>query len=204
MAIAGIPWWTTDIGGFDYGDPADENYQELYMRWFEYATFCPVLRLHGYRAPYRPADPEAKGAGQCYSGGDNEIWSHGERAFHVSRDHIMLRERLKPYLTAVMNKAHEKGTPPMRPLFYDFPSDKRCWDVEDEYMFGDDLLICPITELGKRQREVYFPEGEIWVDPYTFKEYTGGVTFTVDAPLERIPVFVRQASGFDIKVFKKC
>jgi len=203
MAIAGIPWWTTDIGGFDYGDPSNEDYQELYMRWFEYATFCPVLRLHGYRAPYRPADPTAKGAGQCYSGGDNEIWSHGELAFKVSRDHIMLRERMKPYLTSVMDKAHENGTPPMRPLFYDFPSDKKCWDIEDEYMFGDDILVCPITVLGQREREVYFPQGGIWLDPFTMAEYEGGTTLVANAPVERIPVFVRKNGNLDINVFKE-
>ena len=203
MAIAGIPWWTTDIGGFDYGNPADESYKELVMRWFEYATFCPVLRLHGYRAPYIPADPSAKGGGQCYTGGDNEIWSYGEKAFEVCKNHIFLRERLKPYIMKQMDIAHNQGTPPMRPLFYDFPGDAKCWEVEDEYMFGDDILVCPVTELGQRQREVYFPEGEIWIDPYTFKEYTGGGSFIVDAPLERIPVFVRQDSDFDLKVFKK-
>lgn len=203
MAIAGIPWWTTDIGGFDYGDPSSDDYRELVMRWFEYATFCPVLRLHGYRAPYNPADPNAKGAGQCYSGGDNEIWSYGEKAFEVCKDHIFLREKLKPYIMEQMDIAHNEGTPPMRPLFYDYPADKATWNVEDEFMFGADLLVCPITQLGAREREVYFPEGEIWVDPYTFREYIGGVSQTVDAPVERIPVFVRKDKGFDMRVFKK-
>ncbi len=202
MAIAGIPWWTTDIGGFDYGDPSDDNYRELVMRWFEYATFCPVLRLHGYRAPYIPADPSATGGGQCYTGGDNEIWSYGDEAFEVCKSHIFLRERLKPYIMEQMDKAHECGTPPMRPLFYDYPSDKNAWDIDDEYMFGPDLLVCPIMDLGQREREVYFPEGDMWIDPYTFKEYTGGVSFKVEAPIERIPVFVRQSSNFDVGVFK--
>jgi len=203
MAIAGIPWWTTDIGGFDYGDPSKDDYRELVMRWFEYATFCPVLRLHGYRAPYIPAEPGAKGGGQCYTGGDNEIWSFGEKAFEICRDHIFLRERLKPYISAQMEKAHQTGTPPMRPLFYDFSTDEKCWDIDSEYMFGDDILICPIMELGQRERSVYFPLGEIWVDPYTHKEYTGGTTETVNAPLERIPVFVRKNGTLDLKIFNK-
>lgn len=203
MAIAGIPWWTTDIGGFDAGDPSNVDYQELVMRWFEYATFCPVLRLHGYRMPYLPADPLAKGGGQCYSGGDNEIWSHGETAFEVCRDHIFLRERLKPYIMEQMDKVHEIGTPPMRPLFYDYSKDKKCWDVDDQYMFGDDLLVCPVMELGMREREVYFPLGERWLDPYTGKEYDGGTKITAEAPLERIPVFVRAGGALRTDIFLK-
>lgn len=202
MAIAGIPWWTTDIGGFDYGDPQSKDYQELIMRWFEYATFCPVLRLHGYRTPYIPADPQAKGGGQCYTGGDNEIWSYGDTAFEICRDHIFLRERLKPYIAKQMDVASQSGTPPMRPLFYDFPNDKKCWEVDDQYMFGDDILVCPIMELGQRERAVYFPKGEIWLDPYTLAEYEGGAECTVDAPIERIPVFVRKNGGLDISIFK--
>ena len=203
MAVAGIPWWTTDIGGFDYGDPNEDEYRELVMRWFEYATFCPVLRLHGYRAPYIPADPQAKGGGQCYTGGDNEIWSFGDKAFEICRDHIFLRERLKPYISLQMDKAHTKGTPPMRPLFFDYSADSVCWDIDDEYMFGDDILVCPIMELGQRERDVYFPLGEVWVDPYTNKEYVGGTTERVDAPLERIPVFLRKNGTLSAEIFKQ-
>ena len=203
MAIAGIPWWTTDIGGFDYGDPDSEDYRELTMRWFEYATFCPVLRMHGYQAPYIPAEENATGGAMCYTGGDNEIWSYGEKAFEVMKDHIFLRERMKPYLIKIMDIAHEKGTPPMRPLFYDFPKDSHAWEIDDQYMFGKDLLICPIMELGQREREVYFPCESEWIDPYTQREYMGGTTQTVDAPIERIPVFVRRDSDFDMSIFDK-
>ncbi|MBO5313543.1 MAG: family 31 glucosidase [Clostridia bacterium] len=202
MAIAGIPWWTTDIGGFDTGNPEDEDYRELIIRWFEYATFCPVMRLHGYRDPYIPAEEGATGAGQCFSGGDNEIWSYGETAFGIMRSHIFLRQRLKPYIMKHMDIASERGTPPMRPLFYDFPQDKTAWSVDDEYMFGSDLLICPVLRLGQREREVYFPEGEMWIDPVTQREYMGGTWQSVDCPLERIPVFVRMSSDFDIKAFE--
>ena len=202
MAIAGIPWWTTDVGGFDSGDPSSDDYRELVMRWFEYATFCPVLRLHGYRLPYLPAEPGAKGAGQCFSGGDNEIWSYGEKGFEVCRDHIFLRERLKPYIMEQMDKAHEIGTPPMRPLFYDYSDDSKCWDIDDQYMFGDDILVCPVMELGQREREVYFPKGDTWIDPYTQREYEGGISLVVDAPIERIPVFVKKNGSLSAAVFK--
>ncbi len=203
MAMAGIPWWTTDIGGFDTGDQQDESYRELVTRWFEYATFCPVLRLHGYRDPYLPADENAKGGGQCFSGGDNEIWSYGEVAFETMKKHIFLREGLKPYIKETMEIASKIGTPPMRPLFYDFPKDSRAWENESEYMLGASLLICPITELGQREKQVYLPCGSTWLDPYTGKTYEGGTEIIADAPLHRIPVFVRADSNFDINIFKE-
>ncbi len=202
MAMAGIPWWTTDIGGFDSGDPQDDDYKELVVRWFEYATFCPVLRLHGYRMPYIPADENAKGGGQCFSGGDNEIWSYGEENFEIMKNHIFLRERMKPYITEIMEIAHKNGTPPMRPVFYDYPKDENAWDIDDEFMFGDSLLVCPVMELGVRQRQVYFPIGSEWIDAYTGKEYKGGDTALADAPIERIPVYIKKNGKIDIEIFK--
>ena len=202
MAIAGIPWWTTDIGGFDTGDPDNKDYRELVVRWFEYATFCPVQRLHGYRDPYIPAPEGATGAGQCFSGGNNEIWSYGEDAFEIMKDHIFLRNALKPYIKAQMEKAHNDGTPPMRPLFYDFELDPVAWEIEDEFMFGASLLICPIYTLGQREKKVYLPKGATWINAYTGEKYQGGQSIVADAPLDRIPVFVKDGTGFDFGVFK--
>ena len=190
MAMAGIPWWTTDIGGFDSGDPEDDDYKELTIRWFQYATFCPVLRMHGYQMPYIPADEGAKGGGQCYTGGDNEIWSYGEKAFEIMREHVFYREKMKPYIKYMMEQAHVDGIPPMRPLFYAFPEDKACWDIEDEYMFGDKLLICPVCELGIRQREVYLPKGK-WKNVFTGEIYEGARTIMAEAPIEYSPVYER-------------
>ena len=190
MAMAGIPWWTTDIGGFDSGDPEDDDYKELTIRWFQYATFCPVLRMHGYQMPYIPADEGAKGGGQCYTGGDNEIWSYGEKAFEIMREHVFYREKMKPYIKNMMEQAHVDGIPPMRPLFYAFPEDKACWDIEDEYMFGDKLLICPVCELGIRQREVYLPKGK-WKNVFTGEIYEGARTIMAEAPIEYSPVYER-------------
>ena len=200
MAMAGIPWWTTDIGGFDGGHPDREDYRELVVRWFEYATFCPVLRLHGWREPTKePLSPT--GGGACFSGGDNEIWSYGEEAYGIMKEHIFLRERLRPYIRGVMAEAHENGTPPMRPLFYAYPEDKTAWTVEDEYLFGPDLLIAPVSTFGARSRSVYLPEGT-WTDAYTGKAYEGGTTVEADAPLERIPVFIRQGGAVKQDLFK--
>jgi alpha-D-xyloside xylohydrolase len=200
MAMAGIPWWTTDIGGFDGGNPSDADFRELVVRWFEYATFCPVLRLHGWREPTKePLSPT--GGGACFSGGDNEIWSYGEEAYGIMKDHIFLRERLRPYIRSIMAEAQEKGTPPMRPLFYAYPEDKKAWEIEDQYLFGSDLLIAPIMKLGDRKRTVYLPEG-IWMDAYTGAPYEGGSAIEADAPLNRIPVFIRQGGAVNKDLFK--
>lgn len=199
MAMSGIPWWTTDIGGFDYGDPTDPKYQELTVRWFEYATFCPVLRMHGYQAPYIPAKEGATGGAMCYTGGENEIWSYGEEAFGIFKRLIALRERMKPYIKRAMDLAHKKGTPPMRPLFYDFPKDKRAWDIEDEYMFGDAILVAPISYEGETQRKVYLPKGCGWICVKDGMEYKGGATLDVVAQLDEIPLFVRADKDFDYK-----
>lgn len=200
MAMAGIPWWTTDIGGFDGGKPETPEYRELMVRWFEYATFCPVLRMHGWREP--ALDPLAPtGGGACFSGSDNELWSYGEEAYEIMKDHIFLRERMRPYVRSLMQEAHEKGTPPMRPLFYAYPKDARAWEIDDEYLFGPDLLIAPILTLGQRSRSVYLPAGR-WTDAYTGKTYEGGIAFEVEAPLCRIPVFIREGAAITPNLFE--
>ena len=101
-----------------------------------------------------------------------------------------LREKMKPYITEIMKEAHEKGTPVMRPLFYDFPEDKICWETEDAYMFGPNLLVAPILHEKERQRRVYLPEG-MWHSIHDNREYRGGQVIDVQAPLDEIPVFAR-------------
>ena len=123
MGISGIPWWTTDIGGFFGANIYDKDYHEVFVRWFEYGTFCPVMRLHGYRMPYQPQYGTTGGA-ECVSGAPNEIWSYGDEVYEICRKYIELREAMRPYIRSLMEAAHEKGTPIMRPLFYDFPEDK--------------------------------------------------------------------------------
>jgi alpha-D-xyloside xylohydrolase len=190
MGMAGIPWWTTDIGGFHGGDPTDPAFQELLIRWFQYGAFCPVMRMHGDREPKQPQFGTTGGAG-CLSGADNEVWSFGETAYTVCLKYIELRERLKPYITSLMKDAHERGTPVMRPLFYDFPDDRASWTVEDQYMFGAAILVAPIMQAGQTKRSVYLPVGTQWREFETGKIVDGGQTVTVDAPIEAIPVFIR-------------
>lgn len=195
MGIAGIPWWTTDIGGFHGGNPEDPAFQELLIRWFEYGTFCPVMRLHGYREPLKePMGTE--GGAACVSGADNEVWSFGEEAYEICKVYLELRENMKPYITELMEEAHIKGTPVIRPLFYDFSEDTEVWEIEEQYMFGPDVLVAPILYAGMRKRMVYLPKGSKWRNYWTNEEIEGGQTVEVDAPLSRIPVFVRNNRVF--------
>ena len=190
MAMAGIPWWTTDIGGFHDGDIRDPKFRELLIRWFQYGAFCPVMRLHGHRSPYQ-APLSSTGGGRCASGAENEIWSYGEENYAIMKKYIELREELRPYTRRLMQEASETGAPVMRPLFYQFPEDERVWEIKDQFLFGDQYLVAPVTEYGAREREVYLPAGVLWTEQSTGKTYEGGRTVTADAPLDVIPVFVR-------------
>lgn len=189
MGMAGIPWWTTDIGGFHGGDPSDPAFREVLVRWFQYGAFCPVMRLHGDRMPHQKPLGTERG-GRCPSGGDNEVWSFGEEAYEICKKYLFLRERMRPYTEKTMTQAHEKGTPVMRPLFYGYPQDSQAWEVEDQYLYGDDILVAPVMYAGRISRKVYLPEGAVWTNVWTREEFMGGQTILVDAPLDSIPLFV--------------
>ena len=191
MGLAGIPWWTTDIGGFHGGNPEDPGFRELFARWFEWGAFCPVMRLHGDREPRQPQQGVTGGAA-CCSGAANEVWSYGEEVYEICRKYMELRERMRPYTRRVMEEAHEKGTPVMRPLFYMYPGDARCWEIEDAYFFGPDVLVAPVLYPGAVSRSVYLPEGERWIEYASGKEYEGGKEYLAEAPLDTIPVFLRK------------
>lgn len=193
MGLAGIPWWTTDIGGFHGGDPNDPKFRELFVRWFEWGTFCPVMRLHGDREPRQPQYGTTGGA-SCCSGAANEVWSYGEEAYEICRKYLELREKMRPYTRRLMEEAHEKGTPVMRTLFYMYPEDPLCWEVEDAYFYGPDILAAPILHAGQRSRSVYLPGDEDWVEYATGKVYRGGQRIEADAPLDTMPVFVRKSA----------
>jgi alpha-D-xyloside xylohydrolase len=194
MGLAGITWWTADIGGFHGGNINDPKFHELLTRWFQYGTFCPVMRLHGDRDPHDQKPLGTKGGGMCGSGAPNEIWSYTPEVEAVMTKYIKLRERLKPYITEAMKEAHEKGTPVIKPLFYDFPQDEKAWTTADVYLFGHDLLIAPVTEAGVVTKSVYLPAGTKWTEVESNTTYEGGQTVTVKAPLELIPVFVKDGA----------
>jgi alpha-D-xyloside xylohydrolase len=190
IAMSGIPWWTTDIGGFHGGDPTLPEYRELVIRWFEYGVFCPLFRIHGDRLPRLPFGPNMTGSA-------NEVWAFGDEAYKIISDILALRERIRPYLMEQMRVAHETGLPPMRPLFVDFPADARSWQIEDEFMLGPDVLVAPIDQAGSRERDVYLPPGA-WVNAWTGVSREGGSSSHEEAPLNRIPVFVRKGASVPI------
>lgn len=187
-ALSGIPWWTTDIGGFFGGDPDSPEFRELLIRWFQYGAFCPVFRLHGYRLP-----------AERMNGGPNEVWSYGDEAYEILKDYLFIRERMRPYVMQQMHFAHEKGTPPMRPLVFDFPDDESAVEVDDQYMFGPDLLVSPVLHAGARSRRVYLPAGSTWTNAWTGEVLPGGQWVKVDAPLERIPLHLRGDAALPIR-----
>ena len=190
MGIAGISWWTTDIGGFSGGNPDDPAFRQLLVRWFEWGCFCPVMRLHGDRVPSTPLYNKA-GERLNPTGAGNEIWSFGEENTETLAKYIRFREAMRPYTRRVMEEAHELGRPVMRPMFYEFPEQECCWDMREQYMFGSDILVAPVLYEGQTEREVYLPAGARWTCVHDGKVYEGGGTVIIDAPLEVIPVFLK-------------
>ena len=187
IGLAGIPWWTSDIGGFHGGSSTDSEFKELLIRWFEFAVYCPILRMHGDREPHEfPIDNQVEG-----TGAPNEIWSFGKETFDILRKQVNIREALKPYINSCMNEAHEKGFPVMRTLFFEFPEDKVSWNIEDEHMLGKKYLVAPIFEFGKRRRQVYLPFGSRWKDVNSGSIRSGGIWVNCEASLDQIPVFER-------------
>ncbi len=189
MAMCGIPWWTTDIGGFYGGDIESDYFRELIVRWFQYGVFCPVLRLHGSREgrdwSRKIIEP---------TGGGNELWSFGERNFEILSELVKLREQLRPYIYAQMKKASETGIPVMRPVFFDYPEDEVCYSLGEEYLFGDDILFAPIVKRGQVEKKVYLPEGR-WIFVRDKAVYEGGESFTVTAEIGEFIAFVKDGAA---------
>ncbi len=194
MAMCGIPWWTTDIGGFYGADTKTDYFKELIVRWFQYGVFSPVMRLHGNREGQdRTRDIIEP------TGGENELWSFGEEAFDILKELVLLRERLRPYIKKHMDIASEDGIPMMRPMFFDYPDDELCYLEGGQYMFGDDILFAPITERGETSKRVYLPEGK-WILTMDKSVYDGGRTYDVSANINEFVAFVKDGADI-ISVF---
>ncbi|HEX4155445.1 MAG TPA: TIM-barrel domain-containing protein [Acidobacteriaceae bacterium] len=195
FVASGMPYWSTDIGGWQYLpyshtparppliDPSDaranvghyDDYPELYVRWFEYATFQPNMRAHGSR-------------------NFNEVWSYGKQAEPILEKYLRLRYQLMPYIYSLGYFSHQTGAPFMRALFMDFGSDPKVASIGDEFMFGPALLIAPVTDQGRTSREVYLPAGTDWYNFWTNERLHGGQQINVSAPIDILPVFVRAGS----------
>jgi len=195
FAASGLTYWSNDTGGWQYLpaehhpahppllDPSDaranvggyDDYPELYTRWFQYATFLPIMRSHGSRVA-------------------NEVWSYGKQAEPILEKYLRLRYQLMPYIYSLGYQTWLTGAPFLRALPLDFPDDPKVTDMRDEYMFGPAFLVAPVTEQGATSRDVYLPAGTDWYNYWTNQRATGGQTITVDAPIDTIPLFVRAGS----------
>lgn len=172
MAMSGVPYWGTDIGGFYHAVPESP---ELFVRWFQFGTFCPVFRSHGH--VWR----------------DHVPWAHGPEVEDICRRYLELRYRLMPYTYTLAWQAHRQGLPLMRPLVLNYPEDPRAWDLGGQYLWGDDLLVAPVTRAGATQWPVYLPAG-VWYDFWTHERYEGPHGVGAAAPLDRLPLFVREGA----------
>ena len=172
-SLSGLPYWTTDIGGFVSGDPDDPAYRELFVRWFEYGTFCPIFRVHGTRKTDH-----------------NELWSYGPDAQKILVNFDRLRYRLLPYIYSLAWKTTSSAYTLMRPLVMDFRDDVRAENVGDQFMFGPVFLVNPVTEPQASTRNVYLPRAR-WYDFWTGSAIDGGRMFDAAAPIDRIPLYVR-------------
>jgi alpha-D-xyloside xylohydrolase len=183
--LSGLPNWTTDIGGYQpetrYLKPNESDlreWRELNTRWFEFAAFSPLFRSHG-QAPYR------------------EIFNlapEGSEMYDTLVSYDKLRYRLLPYIYTLAADTWHRDYTIMRGLFMDFPADPQVRDVADEYLFGPAFLVSPVYEYGARQRTTYLPAGSGWYDFYDNQHLAGGRAVTLQAPLNRIPLFVREGS----------
>ena len=192
MGLAGIPWWTTDVGGFMTDDVNDPDFQQLLIRWYEFAVYSAVLRMHGDRGPYNipPLDTRDWGGGYLHTGQPNELWSYGEENYRIMKKYYDIRIEMHDYIKQLYEEASSNGSPLIRTMFYEFPEDSKCWELQDQYMFGSDYLVAPIFHLNQFERDVYLPAGK-WEDTRDGKVYDGGQTITADAPLDSMPVFKR-------------
>jgi alpha-D-xyloside xylohydrolase len=177
FALSGYPYWTTDIGGYwpPHDNPlSDPAFQELYARWFEYGTFCPIFRTHGHR-PH------------------NELWSF-DKVEPILVSYDRLRYRLMPYIYSLAWKVTSEDYTIQRPLVMDWRTDPKTWNLGDEFMFGPAILVNPVLKADATRRNVYLPPAATWYDFWTGKSLTGGEEIEADAPLDRIPLFVRAGS----------
>ncbi|MBQ8185699.1 MAG: family 31 glucosidase [Clostridia bacterium] len=193
MGTAGIPYWISDTGGFEGGNINDPKFRELIARWYQWAVFTPVLRMHGDRQPHPAPLVEGTdhGGGFCFSGAPNELWSYGDENYAIFVKYLGIREGLKEYIKKTAKESEATGIPMIRGMFLEFPDDKQAWEVEDQYMFGSEYLVAPVTEYGARERSVYLPAGR-WeaMDGSGILESKGD-TVTAAAPIDYMPVYKR-------------
>jgi alpha-D-xyloside xylohydrolase len=177
FSMSGLPYWTTDVGGFFRPEDqyTSDAYHELLIRWFEYGTFCPMFRVHGYKS-------------------NAELWNYGPQVQRVLTQYDELRYRLLPYIYSAAWDVTNNGGTLMRALPLEFSSDPGARTVSDQFLFGPALMINPVTAEGATQRNLYLPAGQDWIDFWTGKRVSGGQSISAEAPLDRIPMYAKAGS----------
>ena len=176
LSVSGIPYWTTDIGGFVSANPEDPAYRELYIRWFQFGAFCPIFRAHGTRTTNQ-----------------NEIWSYGPEAQKILTAYDQLRYRFLPYIYSLAWKTTSEDYTILRPLVMDFRSDTRAQNISDQFLFGPAVLVNPVTEPGATSRHLYLPDAT-WYDFWTGSRVQGSRAIDAAAPLDKLPLYIRAGS----------
>lgn len=177
FALSGYPYWTTDIGGYwpaYNGSTQEPDYQDVYARWFEFGTFCPIFRTHGHRP-------------------QNELWSY-DKIEPILIQYDKLRYRLMPYIYSLAWKVSSDDYTIQRPLVMDWRTDDKTWNIGNQFMFGPALMVAPVLQQGATEREVYLPEAAAWYDFWTGDTVQGGQKIDAAAPLDRLPLYVRAGS----------
>jgi alpha-D-xyloside xylohydrolase len=172
FSVSGIPYWNTDIGGFTGGNPTNKNYQELFTRWFQFGAFNPMFRVHG-------------------TGAGKEFWRWDEPTQKILADYIKLRYRLLPYIYSASWQVTSAGGTMLRPLMMDFGGDTNALDIGDQFLFGPEIMVSPVTEAHAATRSVYLPGSGGWYDFWTGKRIAGGQRIETASPIETLPLFVR-------------
>jgi alpha-D-xyloside xylohydrolase len=177
FSASGMPWWTTDVGGFfrprdQYTSP---EYQELLVRWFEFGAFSPIFRIHGYQS-------------------ETEIWKYGAETERILRQYDELRYRLLPYIYSTAWEVSSRNASMMRALPLAYPHDPALRESTDAFLFGKAMLIAPVVEKGATSRAVVLPAGDNWVDFWSGNTFQGGETLRAQAPLDRLPIYVKAGS----------
>ncbi|XMO85374.1 TIM-barrel domain-containing protein [Algibacter sp. AS12] len=184
FTMAGIPYWTHDIGGFfrdsksinpqfdnQYTNP---EYVELLTRWFQFGAFSPVFRIHGYKS-------------------QTEIWRYGQEFEDMARKFIDTRYQLMPYIYSEARRVTDEGRLLMAPLAYQYPNDKNTWGIKDQFMFGESLMVGVVTKYKQRTKDIYLPEGT-WYNFWNDEKVAGNSTITVETPFDETPLFVKAGS----------
>jgi alpha-D-xyloside xylohydrolase len=178
FTISGLPYWTTDIGGFfrpGRTQYTDEKYHEILTRWYQWGTFNPIFRIHGYQT-------------------ETEPWKYGQTVEDNMRKMLNLRYRLLPYIYSEAWQITKNGSTMMRGMVMDFNGDTAAVNQQYQYMFGKALLVAPITEPGVTEWNVYLPKSSAWYNFWTGQRFDGGQQVKTNAPLDKIPLFVKAGS----------